>query len=585
MKKLFFVIIILYQSQLCFTQGFENSILFGYSGGYKSLIGDKYGINILTFNEGSLKITDDQFNSTFFNDTDAAISDSNGLLQFYYNGIDIFDKTYTIMQNGGLINEFSSTGFDLPQGGIIIPWPDRSNKYILFSLDEEWIEYPDGWTLGGGTACSYSVVDMTLNNGLGKVIERKIPIVTDTVEYGKLAVVRHANGRDWWLIVPELRTNRFYTLLIDPQGVHFEGIQSAGIKREYPGIGQATFSPDGAKYVMQNATGVWVGYYVDIYDFDRCSGLFSNHEQMHFVDTIVYSATISPNSKWLYLIGQNQIFQYNLLEDTVALSGELIAEYEPFNDPFPTPFLWSFLAPDNKIYIVTTSGSRTLHVIHSPDEEGINCAFEQHGIRLPCNNAQSLPTFANYRLGPMDGSICDSLGIDNNPVSWWRYTQDTTQTELFEFTDLAYHEPTSWLWDFGDGNTSQDRSPFHTFTQSGVYNVCLIVCNAYSCDTLCREVTVGVIGVKETDVSSNTDLQIYPNPATNILYFKVTTTNEFNYQLTDLTGRVVLQGNKPQSSISHQYDLNIVTLPVGMYVLSVRDRRGLIGVKKVVIQR
>jgi hypothetical protein len=50
-------------------------------------------------------------NSTDFLDANAAISDSNGQLQFYFNGIDIFDKTYAVMQNGDLINEYSSFGF------------------------------------------------------------------------------------------------------------------------------------------------------------------------------------------------------------------------------------------------------------------------------------------------------------------------------------------------------------------------------------------------------------------------------------------------------------------------------------------
>jgi hypothetical protein len=141
-------------------------------------------------------------------------------------------------------------------------------------------------------------------------------------------------------------------------------IQTAGAKREYPGIGQATFSPDGAKYVMQNAIGQWVGYYTDIYDFDRCSGMLSNHEQMHFVDTFAYGAAISPNSRWMYLSAGDKILQYDLWADSVVLSAKLIGVYEPFNDPFPTKFLWIFLAPDHKIYIVTTSGSRTLHIIH-----------------------------------------------------------------------------------------------------------------------------------------------------------------------------------------------------------------------------
>ncbi|MBV6441722.1 MAG: PKD domain-containing protein [Haliscomenobacteraceae bacterium CHB4] len=45
-----------------------------------------------------------------------------------------------------------------------------------------------------------------------------------------------------------------------------------------------------------------------------------------------------------------------------------------------------------------------------------------------------------------------------------------------DFTDLSTGGvPTSWLWDFGDGNTSTDQDPTHTFDDFGTYNVCLTV--------------------------------------------------------------------------------------------------------------
>ncbi|HRI62189.1 MAG TPA: hypothetical protein PK228_20755, partial [Saprospiraceae bacterium] len=71
-----------------YCQGYENTILFGYSGGNMSPNDDQFGMNIITFTNGRLEITDDQNISAFFNDTDAAISDTSGQLLFYFNGID-----------------------------------------------------------------------------------------------------------------------------------------------------------------------------------------------------------------------------------------------------------------------------------------------------------------------------------------------------------------------------------------------------------------------------------------------------------------------------------------------------------------
>ena len=42
---------------------------------------------------------------------------------------------------------------------------------------------------------------------------------------------------------------------------------------------------------------------------------------------------------------------------------------------------------------------------------------------------------------------------------------------------------TSWLWDFGDGNTSEEQNPQHTYSQSGLFNLTLIVTSDNGCAT------------------------------------------------------------------------------------------------------
>ncbi len=560
MKILFLALILILCCNSLFSQDYENTMLFGYAGGNLSPNDDRFGINILKFSNGSLEITDNQLANAFFNDTDAAISDSIGQLLFYFNGIDVFNKAHLVMQNGGLLNSFNETGYDLPQGGIIIPWPGRPNLYVLFHLEEKWYTLPDGKILAGCTGCYYSLVDMTLNNGLGRVMQRKTTIVADTVEYGKLAMTRHANGRDWWLMVPEIESNRFYTVLIDPYGIHILGLQTTGKERK-AGIGQAFFSPDGSRYVIQNAIGGTTGYYVDIYDFDRCTGILDGHEQIHFVDTIAYGVAISPNSRWLYISGGPKLYQFDLKAKPVVSSGNLIATYIDFNDPFPTPFLWIFLAPDDKIYIVTTSGSRTLHVIHKPDEAGTACAFQQPGVRLICNNNSSLPTFANYRLGPLDGSPCDTLGLNNEPKAWYRYEQDTLDALAVEFHDLSYYEPATWAWDFGDGSpASSARHPQHEYAQLGAYQVCLTVSNQYGTDTHCKTLFLGVTAQDNPVLQAQ--IRVWPNPFRE--RFAVALSVNLRspaLRLHDAAGRLVLE----QRLVLGVNEIVAAGLPVGLY--------------------
>jgi len=486
-------------------------MIFGYAGGNISPDDDEFGLNVLTFSCGSLQIGDNQESEAFFNDTNAAISDSTGNLLFYFNGIDVFSKEHFVMQNGDTLNAYNFSGYDLPQGAIILPYPEHPDRYILFHGVDGYVDIP-GWT----TSCVglyYSVIDMTYNNGLGKVVERKKPLLIDTLEYGKLAVCRHANGRDWWLAVGKSHTNIFYSVLVSPEGVRLIGSQAVGLIRE-DSFGQASFSPDGTKYVITGGFGAPPnsGQSIEIYDFDRCTGLLSEHQQIVLYDNAntLLGSIISPNSRWLYAPSIRLLYKFDLWADSVAVTKELIEEYEPFNDPFPTPFMMGFLAPDDKIYIYTTSGSRTLHVIHKPDEPGTDCAFEQHGIKLPCYNSSSLPTFANYRLGPMDGSACDTLGIDNDPVSWWRYEQDTLDPLAVAFSDLSYHEPDTWSWTFGDGGVSAERHPYHNFDSIGIYQVCLTVSNVNGSNTHCKTLYLGV-SATDNPVLQN-QVNVSPNP-------------------------------------------------------------------------
>jgi len=60
------------------------------------------------------------------------------------------------------------------------------------------------------------------------------------------------------------------------------------------------------------------------------------------------------------------------------------------------------------------------------------------------------------------------------------------QGDAVNFSDQSTNNPTSWLWDFGDGNTSTVQNPTHTYTTAGVYTVQLIVANSVAADTITK---------------------------------------------------------------------------------------------------
>ncbi|GLR18552.1 PKD domain-containing protein [Portibacter lacus] len=59
-----------------------------------------------------------------------------------------------------------------------------------------------------------------------------------------------------------------------------------------------------------------------------------------------------------------------------------------------------------------------------------------------------------------------------------------------DFTDLSTESPTTWLWDFGDGNTSTQQNVTHTFGAYGNYTTCLTVANNFGSDSTCQTVSI-----------------------------------------------------------------------------------------------
>lgn len=79
------------------------------------------------------------------------------------------------------------------------------------------------------------------------------------------------------------------------------------------------------------------------------------------------------------------------------------------------------------------------------------------------------------------------------------YPTDTVNgmgSNAIQFTDLSTGDPTQWFWDFGDGNTSSEQNPEHTYSQQGEYLVCLTIISAGgSCsDMICQPVWIGMPG-------------------------------------------------------------------------------------------
>jgi PKD repeat protein len=116
------------------------------------------------------------------------------------------------------------------------------------------------------------------------------------------------------------------------------------------------------------------------------------------------------------------------------------------------------------------------------------------------------PGTYNVSLTVFNGSGSDTITKVNYitvgpppPVADFSGTPTTGYLPLtVNFTDLSTGgAPTAWSWDFGDGGTSNDQNPTHTYSNPGTYDVTLTVSNASGSNTVAKS---GYITVQQATV-------------------------------------------------------------------------------------
>ncbi len=83
------------------------------------------------------------------------------------------------------------------------------------------------------------------------------------------------------------------------------------------------------------------------------------------------------------------------------------------------------------------------------------------------------------------------------PVTDFSSNQQESCTGEIQFTDMTENFPTTWAWDFGDGNTSTEENPLHTYEQNGTYTVTLETSNDLGTD---NETKMSFITVSKLEV-------------------------------------------------------------------------------------
>ncbi len=337
-----------------------------------------------------------------FDTTSGSMCDEEGNLLFYTNGCAVYGANNEILENGDsltlLDNYWTSEflcprGHTYPQGVVILPNPYDSSEYFL--IHQETGEDDEGYPF---VAELYYSVIKHKEDGL-IVSQKRVLLLEELQTAGSISAVRHADGKRWWIVLPVLTANHYQFFLLDETGIHHTHHQEIGVMLNYPRIGfPARFSQNGKYYARFHLlTGV------EIYDFDRSSGRFSNPMHLPFWESIGDKLgdglEFSPDSKKLYVNHNLALYQFDLSASDVLGSLQLIEEFEVDSSGFLPPVFYQMqLAPNDKIYMSCLNGTKVLHVIHNPNALGGECDFEQRGFPLRTFNALTMPYFPNYDL-------------------------------------------------------------------------------------------------------------------------------------------------------------------------------------------
>lgn len=227
-----------------------------------------------------------------------------------------------------------------------------------------------------------------------------------------MAGIRHADGKNWWIVSHMDGTDKFYLWKTDQQGNLTQSSQAAG--EAHGGVLQNYYSPivfneQGNRFALSYDRGK-----LEIFDFDRCSGEitpFAKIEQQPYNLRPFFGISFSPNGRFLYLSDRyawntEYVYQYDLqatdIQGSETSIGQLLG-----NDSLG--LVGHKLGPDGRIYIgyedlngfPNFTRSSKLAVIENPNQPGLSCNFNPQGFDISPGAGVNFPNIPNYRLGPL----------------------------------------------------------------------------------------------------------------------------------------------------------------------------------------
>lgn len=387
----------------------------------------------------------------------------------------------------------------------------------------------------------------------------------------KLAVVKHADGKSWWIYVHGNTNNGCNQQYIryklsehgDFEGPYIQNIGSSLCSGE--GIyGEMAVSPDGS-YL---ATTLKYSGKVELFEIDRCNGLLSFIRSVFHPDSdATYGVAFSQNSKNLYIASNwggtiadtSAIYQYGL--DSTGGSGGLSTLYKA-NYP-QQEFAQLELGLNGKIYVAHRGGNmfspdtfytKCLSVINKPDLTGMACNFQPFSYCFTdtVKTYGGLPHLPNFNLTP-------------HPVFTATAGPDTLQCDNGHGVNLGVPPVANVVYQWNPATGLSNATAAQPLASPEVdtwYYLTATDTTATSCAVHVDSVLVQVTrctGIEEQTIGNA--LKLYPNPAKDMLYISAHQQELIQCTLFALDGRQVLK-----QQVRSGRPIDVSPLYTGLYI-------------------
>ncbi|MDB2657168.1 PKD domain-containing protein [Crocinitomicaceae bacterium] len=130
-------------------------------------------------------------------------------------------------------------------------------------------------------------------------------------------------------------------------------------------------------------------------------------------------------------------------------------------------------------------------------------------------------------------------------------------------------DATSYLWDFGDGNTSTDENPTHIYADTGDYVITLTVTGPCGTDVITQNMNANLVSVDELPMFAS--LEVYPNPNNGSFTIDMNVNEGMNvaFELTDVRGAIVWSSDAGSIDGAYTQNVQLSNQSEGMYFLKI----------------